>query len=160
MCTYSRTILVASYAFQHQMVCAYLLLCQTRQTTQILIPPTIASPAPIFSCIFTDTMHMPISRGFNYIVQGCCSLTGWPEFRKLHKENAKGIGDWIFEDIICRWGSLHEIITDTSTPFIKALEYLADKYKITHIRVSGYNHRTNGLVERSHFDVRQALYKA
>jgi len=103
---------------------------------------------------------MPISGGFKYIVQGRCSLTGWPEFRKLRKENAKSIGDWIFEDVLCRWGSLREIITDNGTPFIKALEYLADKYKITHIRVSGYNHRANGLVERSHFDVRQALYKA
>src|SRR5262245_4684882 len=95
-------------------------------------------------------MHMPISGGFKYIVQGCCSLTGWPEFHKLCKENAKSIGDWIFEDVLCRWGSLHEIITNNGTPFIKVLEYLADKYKIIHIHISGYNHHANSLVEQSH----------
>jgi len=43
---------------------------------------------------------------------------------------------------------------------VKALEYLAKKYHIRHIRISGYNSRANGIVERSHFDVRQALYKS
>ena len=33
-------------------------------------------------------------------------------------------------------------------------------YHFTHIRISGYNSRANGIVERSHFDVRQALFKA
>ena len=134
-------------------------ICQTRQNAQIHIPPTVETPAPIFARIYADTMHMPNSGGFKYIVQGRCSLTAWPEFRKLRKENNKTIGDWIFEDILCRWGSLVEIITDNGGPFIKALDYLSDKYKIHHIRVSGYNHRANGLIERSHFDIRQSLYK-
>jgi hypothetical protein len=55
---------------------------------------------------------------------------------------------------------LTEIVTDNGSPFVKALEYLADRYKINHIRISGYNSRATGLVERTHFDVRQSLYKA
>jgi len=105
-------------------------------------------------------MHMPSSGSYKYIVQGRCSLTHYPEFRMLHKESSKTLGDWIFEDIICRWGSLCEIVTDNGTAFLKALEYLAKQYKINHIRISGYNSRANGIVERSHFDVRQSLFKA
>jgi hypothetical protein len=134
-------------------------ICQTRQTTQILIPPTIVTPAPLFARAYADTMHMPPSGGFKYIAQARCSLTAWPEFRRLRQENARSLGDWIFEDLLCRWGSLREIITDNGAPFLAALDYLAQKYKIYHIRVSGYNHRANGLVERSHFDIRQSLYK-
>src|SRR6266542_3440790 len=52
------------------------------------------------------------------------------------------------------------IILDNGAPFIKAIAYLAKRYHINHIRISGYNSRANGLVKRSHFDVRQALYKA
>jgi transposase InsO family protein len=78
----------------------------------------------------------------------------------LRNETTKTIGDWIFEDIICRWGSLNEIVTDNSPAFIAALEYLAKRYHIRHIRISGYNSCTNGLVERAHFDVRQSLFKA
>ena len=78
----------------------------------------------------------------------------------LHKETAQAIGDWIFQDVLCRWGALTEIVSDNGKPFIVALTYLEKKYHIKHIRISGYNSRANGIVERSHFDVWQALYKA
>jgi hypothetical protein len=69
------------------------------------------------------------------------------------------LGDWLFEDIMCHWGTISEIITDNGPAFVKALEYLSKKYHIHHIRISGYNSRANGIVEQSHFDVQQALYK-
>ena len=134
--------------------------CQERQLQNILIPPTVAAPASLFAKVSVDSMHMPPSGGFKYIVQGRCSLVGWPEFRMLRKETGLTLGDWIFEDLICRWGLLVELVSDNGPPFVKALEYLAKKYHIYHIRISGYNSRANGQVERSHFDVRQALYKA
>jgi hypothetical protein len=78
----------------------------------------------------------------------------------LRKETAQALGDWIFQDIICRWGALVEIVSDNGKPFVAALGYIEKKYHIKHIRISGYNSRANGIVERSHFDVRQALFKA
>ena len=70
------------------------------------------------------------------------------------------IGNWIFNDILCRWGALCEIVMDNGPAFIKALDYLGKRYHICHIRILGYNSRANGIVERTHFDVRQALFKA
>jgi hypothetical protein len=134
--------------------------CQLRQIRQVLIPPVIATPAPLFAKVYVDTMHMIPSGSFHYIVQGRCSLTQYPEFRMLRTETTKTIGDWLFEDILCRWGSIHEIVTDNGPTFLKALAYLAERYHITHIRISGYNSRANGLVERPHFDVHQSLFKA
>jgi hypothetical protein len=135
-------------------------LCQLRQTHNILIPPTVAMPAPIFAKIYVDTMHLPRSGGYRYIVQGRCSLIHYVKFRMLRAKTAVALGDWIFEDIICRWGTLTEIVSDNGGPFVKALGHLSKKYHINHIRISGYNSRANGLVERTHFDVRQALFKA
>jgi hypothetical protein len=135
-------------------------LCQLRQTRQIAIPPVVATPAPLFAKMYMDTMHLPRSNGFSYIVQGRCSLTHYPEFRMLRRETAQAIGDWIFQDILCRWGTLVEIVSDNGKPFIAALGHLEKKYHVKHIRISGYNSRANGIVERSHFDVRQALFKA
>ena len=77
----------------------------------------------------------------------------------LHREMAKVLKEWIFKDILCRWGALREIVTDNGATFIKALEYLRKRYYIMHIRISGYNSRANGMVEWSHFDIWQALYK-
>jgi transposase InsO family protein len=78
----------------------------------------------------------------------------------LRSETAKTLGDWIFEDILCRWGSLHEIVSDNGPAFLEALAYLSKRYKITHIHISGYNSHVNGMVECSHFDVRQLLFEA
>ncbi|SJL18773.1 uncharacterized protein ARMOST_22373 [Armillaria ostoyae] len=135
-------------------------LCQIRQTRQIYIPPTVALPAPLFSKMYMDTMIMPVSGQYRYIVQGRCSLSHYPEFRCLRKETARTLGEWIFEDILCRWGSLVEIVTDNGSAFVAAINYLSKKYHINHIRISGYNSRANGIAERPHFDVRQGLFKA
>ncbi|ETW80784.1 hypothetical protein HETIRDRAFT_452290 [Heterobasidion irregulare TC 32-1] len=115
-------------------------LCQIRQTRNILIPLTVALPAPLFAKMYMDTMHMPTTGSFKYLVQA--------------------LADWIFEDILCRWGTLVEIISDNGPAFVKALDQLAKKYHIRHIHISGYNSRANGIAERPHFDVRQALFKA
>jgi hypothetical protein len=135
-------------------------ICQSQQTCQVLIPPIVATPVPLFTKMYMDTMHLPRSGGYAYIVQGHCSLTGYPEFRMLCKETAQSIGDWIFQDVLCRWGTLAEIVSDNGKPFVAALLHLEHKYHIKHIRISSYNSRANSIVERLHFDVQQAMFKA
>ena len=135
-------------------------LCQERQLRLVRIPPTVAQPAPLFTKVYVDVLHLPPSNKFRYIIQARCSLTHYPEFRALRNQTAQTVGDWIFEDLLCRWGALYEIVTDNGAPIISACDHLAKKYKIQHIRISGYNSQANGIVERSHFDVRQSLYKA
>ena len=104
-------------------------------------------PAPLFGKVYIDTMHLPASFGKKYIVQGHCSLCTWPEFRALAKENGTALVAWMFQDLICRWVTLYEIVTDNGKPFIKALAYLSKRYHINHICISGYNSRANGIVE-------------
>ena len=117
-------------------------------------------PAPLFSTVYMDTMHMPSLSGYKYIVQGCCSLIYWPEWAMLSKENTVALGKWILHDIIYRWGLLLEIITNNGPAFLKALAYLEKHYHIKHIRISRYNSHANGIVERSHFEVREAIFTA
>lgn len=78
----------------------------------------------------------------------------------LRRETAETVGEWIYQDIICRWGALCEIVTDNGPPIVKACQHLKKKYGIAYIRISGYNSRANGIVEHSHYDVRQAMFKA
>jgi hypothetical protein len=134
--------------------------CQIRSVEKVVIPPTIAIPAPLFRKAYTDSMHMPTSQGFSYIVQARCSLSAWPEFRMLRTETARTLGAFIFKEILCRWGGLEEIVTDNGTPFVAALDWLAKKYHIRHIRISAYNSKANGIVERSHRTIRDSLVKA
>jgi len=135
-------------------------ICQRFQVRKLLLPPVVANPAPLCAKIYIDSMHMPLSGGFKYYVHGRCSMSSWPEARPLRNETGRTLGDWVFEDWLCRWGPVSEIVSDNGAAFVKALEYLAKKYHIHHIRISGYNSRANGIVERHHFDIRQALIKA
>ena len=77
----------------------------------------------------------------------------------MRTESAKALGDFIFRDILCRWGAVGEIVSDNGSPYVAALDMLSDKYGINHIRIAPYNSRANGQVERRHRDVREALMK-
>jgi len=35
---------------------------------------------------------------------------------------------FLFEDILCRWGAVKEVITDNGMPYITALDWLMDRY--------------------------------
>ena len=41
-----------------------------------------------------------------------------------------------------------------------ALDWLKERYHINHVRISAYNSQANGIVERRHYDVQEALMKA
>jgi hypothetical protein len=133
--------------------------CQVHQMHYHHIPPTVAAPASLFCKAHVDTMYMPRASGYRYIVQARCSLSSYPEHRKLRKENGSTIGVFIFEDILCHWGALEEIVTDNGPAFVEALNWLAEQYRIHHIRISPYNSQANGIVERRHLDVREAIMK-
>lgn len=134
--------------------------CQIRQLRKITIPPKVPTPRGLFRKAYIDTMFMPKSHGYRYIAHARCSLTSYPEWSMLKKENHNTLGKFIFNEILCRWGAMEEIVTDNAPQFIEAVTYLAEKYKINHIRISGYNSRAQGPIERRHFDVRESLVKA
>ena len=104
-------------------------------------------------------MHMPPSQGHKYIVQARDSLTGWPEWKALTCETGRTIGQFIFDEILCRWDGLEEIVTDNGTPFVAALDWIAERYHIRHIRISAYNSQSNGVVETTHRTIRDGLIK-
>ena len=136
-------------------------VCQERQKLLVRIPPIVTHTPSIFQVLHADTMHMtPRSNGCNYIVHGRCGMSSWMEGRPLRNENGRTIGTWLFEDIICRWGCLLEIITDNGGPYRAAAAWLEQKFGIKGIRISLYNSKANGKIERPHWDVWQMLYKA
>ena len=103
---------------------------------------------------------MLYSGSYCYIVQAWCMLTAYPEWWILHSETASSIATFIFEDILCCWGTITELITDNGSPFIQALDLLANQYGVRHIRISPYNSQANSVVERCHYNVREAICKS
>ena len=135
--------------------------CQERQKLLVQIPPIITHTPSIFQVLHADTMHMtPKSNGCGYILHGCCGMTSWMEGRPSKDEKARTIAKWLFEDIVCRWGCLREIVTDNGSAYRAATAWLEEKYGIKGIKISPYNSKANGRIERKHWDLRQMLTKA
>ena len=78
----------------------------------------------------------------------------------LRSKSTSILASFIFEDLLCRWGAISEIITDNGPAFIEALCILASRYNVHHIRISPYNSQANGMVERCHYNVREAIVKS
>jgi hypothetical protein len=102
---------------------------------------------------------MPPAGGYCYVVHARDALTAGPEWRALTAETGATVGKFIFENILCRWGTIKEIVTDNGPALVTAVEHLALKYGIHHIRISPYNSRANGLIEKQHFPVHEAIMK-
>jgi hypothetical protein len=134
--------------------------CQIRQTTKLHIPPIVAIPGGLFRKAHIDTMLMPKAGGYRYLVQARCAMSLYPEWQMMRSETGQTLAAFIFEDILCRWGPLTKIVTDNGPAFVLALAQLADQYGIRHIRISPYNSQANGIVERRHYDVREAIMKS
>ena len=78
----------------------------------------------------------------------------------LHSKNTSTLTSFIFEDILCYWGALAEIVTDNGPAFVQALNVIANRYNTRHICISPYNSQANGVVERRHLDVQEAITKS
>ena len=72
-------ILVAEHVKGYYLVYTDLPHLSITKDSSIADLPVIALPAPLFSKVYIDTMHMPTSSGYQYIIQGRCSLIYWPE---------------------------------------------------------------------------------
>jgi hypothetical protein len=68
----------------------------------------------------------------------------------LQVENGHTIGTFLFEEILCRWGTVEEIVMDNSTPYIVTLNWLTERYSIHHICILAYNSWVNGIVKHQH----------
>ena len=135
--------------------------CQERQLQLIHIPPQATYTPSIFEILHTDIMHMtPASNGCKYIIHGWDNCMTWPEACTLRDKKARSIALWLYEEILCCWGSICVIVSDNGESFKAAIKWAKVKWEIAHITISPYNSRANGKIEKPHWDIRQILYKA
>ena len=71
---------------------------------------------------------MPKLGSYCYVHHARDALTSYPEGRATTSDSGKVIADFIFQDLLCRWGALEEIVTDNGQPYINALEILSKRY--------------------------------
>ena len=134
--------------------------CQIHQTARLHIPLTVPVMGGLFHKVHINTMVMPCSGGYQYIVQAWCTLMAYPEWWMLWSKNASALTSFIFEDILCHWGAVSELVTDNGPAFVQALDVFASQYGIHHIQISSHNSHANGVVKQCHYNVQEAIVKS
>jgi len=134
--------------------------CQIRSVKKVEIPLTISTPAALFTKIYVDVMLMPKAHGFRYIVAARDDLSLASEGRALRQASAANLAKFFWEEIICRYGAIAQVVTDNGPEVKGAFEELLRRYGIPQIHISAYNSKANGVVERGHFIIREGIIKS
>jgi transposase InsO family protein len=134
--------------------------CQIRSTKRVEIPLTVSTPATLFSKVYIDIMLMPKSKGYRYIVAARDDLSRAAEGRALKKANAKALSKFFWEQIYCRYGAVIQVVTDNGPEVKGAFSILLRRLKVPQVKISPYNSKANGVVERGHYVIREALVKS
>ena len=134
--------------------------CQIRNVKKMHIPITISTPATIFLKLYINIIKMPLAHGYQNLVLARDDLLHYVEGRALHSPSAKAMSAFFWEDIYCRYGAIGQIVTDNGPEVHGAFEQLLKRMDIPQIKISPYNSQANGVVERGHFNIREALVKS
>ena len=124
------------------------------------MPPHLTHILSLFQKIHVYTMIVShSSNGCKHVVHGWDALSFWSEACALRHENVRTLGEWFFDDIICRWGCSEEVVMNNASHMKNMLQWLENKYGICGIQISPYNSQANGKIKCAHLDLRQALTK-
>jgi hypothetical protein len=105
-------------------------------------------------------MKMPLGKGGKQGLIACRDdLTGATELLPIKQEATKVTTSFLLNNVILRYGTMQEVITDNGPAFGEEFTQVLKQYGIRHIKISPYNSQANGVVERGHFNIREALVK-
>jgi transposase InsO family protein len=106
-----------------------------------------------------DVVYMPSADGKNFLVLAREDVSGWVEGKAIANNDSASIAKFIWEDIICRHGLPLQIIMDNGPENSKLTEVLLQKYGVKRIVISSYHPQANGMIERGHQPIVNALSK-
>ena len=111
------------------------------------IPITISAPATLFTKVYLDIMLMPKAQGYRYIIATRDDLSGAAEGQKLKQATTRTVSQFIFEELLCHYGAIAELVTDNGPEVKGATEELLRHHGIPQIHLSPYNSQVNGVVK-------------
>ncbi|KAG2191851.1 hypothetical protein INT47_002866, partial [Mucor saturninus] len=99
-------------------------------------------------------------KGNRWILVAVDYTTNWPIARAVPVASAEAVADFIYEEIVMRFGCPAEILTDRGANFTSKLvsAYLS-RIKSNHRLTSAFHPRTNGKCERLNGTLKQMLRK-
>jgi len=124
-----------------------------------LSPEAIPVPKRRFEHVQVDLVgFLPSSAGFTYLFPVVDRTTRWPEAIPLSGTTAADCAAALFAGWIQRFGVPSRITSDRGAQFRSGLwAALCQLLNISHVKTTAYNPQVNGLVERCHRHLKDAL---
>ena len=136
------------------------LACQQSKVTRHVIPPIgeFELPNRRFEHIHIDLVSLPVSNGFRYLFTAVDRFTRWPVAVPLVDMTTQSVVDAFAYGWVQHYGVPSTITSDNGTQFTSAIfQQLTSIWGIKSIRTTTYHPESNGLVERLHRRLKEAL---
>ena len=112
----------------------------------------------LWSKVGLDVVYMLKDIGFSKIVAIRDYLLGWLEAKAINSANSRSVAPFVF-NWISRFGSMGQLFCKNGSENKGLTQELVKCYQITNVRIASYHLQANGLVERGHQPVLNALAK-
>lgn len=134
--------------------------CQLRKAGRREEPLHTVTVSTLWERIGVDVVHMPETPdGYRYLVMAREYLSRWPEGLALKEATSDAIAAFLHTNIFCRYGVSRIMIVDGGPENKDAVEKLSDRFGMYRLQVVPYHPESNGLVERGHQPIVDALSK-
>jgi hypothetical protein len=131
--------------------------CQLRGSLRMeeALYPTYTSA--MWTKVGLDVVHMPSCQGKEYLVVARDDLSGWVEARALARATSEAVAKFLWEDVVCRHGCFGRLVVDGGPENKAHVAEFVKRYGIRRVRVSVYHPQANGMIERGHRPITEAL---
>lgn len=99
------------------------------------------------------------ARGNRYIITSMDYGSKWAEARAVPNKESQTVADFFWEDVICRHGTVAEVVTDQGRELQGEFQALLDSCYIDYRLTSPHHPQSNGLTERFNETLSIALRK-
>ena len=134
--------------------------CQKRRPNRYDEPLHPTFSYSLWMKIGLDVVHMPVAtNGCKYLAGIRDDLSGWAEYKAIRKADSKAIAKFVYASWICRYGCPSLIIYDGGPENQGMAKQLFQRYQVKNIQIVPYHPQSNGLIERGHQNIIDALAK-
>src|SRR6266498_4144605 len=136
--------------------------CQMKKPMQKINELHPIPPSRLFDRWEVDVVRpLPIiPKGNQYIIVAVEYLSKWQEAKVVSEANALSISNFLYQNIICRFGCFTHLYTNRGTEFVNEIvERLTEKFQVKYHRSTSYRPQVNELVERFNKSLYDSLAK-
>ena len=134
--------------------------CQRSKVTRHVVPPIgeFEVPSRRFAHLNVDLVSLPVSNGYNHLLTVVDRFTRWPVAIPLQDISAETVADAFVHGWVSTYGVPQAVTTDRGSQFTSSIwTQLLKAWGIKPLLTTAYHPEANGLVERLHRRLKEAL---